>query len=121
MNFVIFKVLQPAVNFAGHQATRGCSRCKKVFPDVAERKDYSAFGRSQWEPRNTEEKREEMLRINSCSTKGEKEHMETLYETKFTPLVKPPFYDMAIRMAIVDPMHFFIIIIYVLHNFTFTT
>ena len=105
MNFVIFKVLQPAVNFAGHQATRGCSRCKKAFPDVAERKDYSAFGRSQWEPRNTEENREEILKINSCSTKGEKEHMETLYETRFTPLVKPPFYDMAIRMAIVDPMH----------------
>ena len=92
------------VHFAGHQATKGCSRCKKVFSGAVRCKDYSSFDGSQWEPRNTEEHREEMLKINSYPTKGEKEQMETLYGTRFTPLVKLPYYD-SIRMTIVDPMH----------------
>ena len=45
-----------------------------------------------------------MLSINSCPTKGEKVQMETLYGTRFTPLVKLSYYD-SIRMAIDDPMH----------------
>ena len=98
------EVLQLVVNFAAHQATKGCSRCKKVSPGAVGCKDYSGFDRSQWESRNTEEHREEMLKINSCPTKGEKEQMETLHGTRFTPLVKPPYYD-SFRMAIVYPMH----------------
>ena len=62
------------------------------------------FNRSQWEPRNTEERREDVLRINSCPTTGEKEQIETLCGTRFTPLVKLPYYD-SIGMAIVDLMH----------------
>ena len=81
------KVLQLVVNFAGNQATKECSRCKKVLPGAVGCKDYSGFDRSQWEPRNTEKHRDEMLLINSCSTKGEKEQIETLYGTRFTPLV----------------------------------
>ena len=98
------EVLHLVVHFAGQQATKGCSRCKKVFSGAVRCKDYSSFDRSQWEPRNTEEHREEMLKINSYPTKGEKEQMETLYGTRFTPLVKLPYYD-SIRMTIVDPMH----------------
>lgn len=45
-----------------------------------------------------------MMTINSCLTKGEKEQTETFYGSRFTPLVKLPYYD-SICMAIVDPMH----------------
>ena len=69
-------------NFAGHQATNECSKFKKVFPGVLECKNYSGFDGSQWEPRNTEEHREEILRINSFPNKGEKEQMKTLYGTR---------------------------------------
>ena len=39
-------------SFKGHLANYGCSRCKKFFPGgFGERKDYSGFGTSQWQPR----------------------------------------------------------------------
>ena len=52
------KVLHLVVHFAGYQATKGCSRCKKVFPGAVGCKDYSGFARNQWGLRNTEEHRE---------------------------------------------------------------
>lgn len=92
------------IHILGHSATVGCSRCKKTFPGDIGQKDYSGFDRENWISRSTEQHRNEMDRVQKCSTIGEKSKLESALGTRFSVLTELPYYD-SIRMAIIDPMH----------------
>ena len=82
----------------------GCSRCKKKFPGAIGCRDYSGFDRQHWPQRTNDVHRQEMGEIQQCKMKGEKEKMESEYGTRYSVLIRLPYYD-AIRMAAIDPMH----------------
>jgi len=75
-----------------------------MFPGATGKRDYSGFDRSTWEKRNTEDHRKEMDEIRKCTTKSQKESLESKYGTRYSVLTRLEYYD-SIRMAIVDPMH----------------
>lgn len=58
------------VKLLRHNATVGCSKCKKMFPGGIGNKDFSGFDRNNWQPRTNEEHRREMDKIRQCKTKG---------------------------------------------------
>lgn len=64
----------------------GCNKCKKEFPGGFGKKDYSGFDRQHWNPRNNEEHRQQMLEIQGCFSKSEKEKLESKYGTRFLHL-----------------------------------
>ena len=82
----------------------GCSRCVKQFPGQAGEKDFSGFDLKSWKARTGEKHRQEMIEIMSKTTKTEREALETKKGTRYTSLVRLPYYD-TVRFAIIDPMH----------------
>lgn len=46
----------------------------------------------------------EMNKLQQCRTQGEKEALESKCGTRYSILIKLPYYD-SIRMAVIDPMH----------------
>ena len=88
----------------GHSAVVGCSKFKKEFPGKIGEGDYSGFDRSEWVKRTNDGHRMEMQYISECSSKGDKEAMESRYGTRFSVLTKLEYYD-SVSMAIIDPMH----------------
>ena len=93
--------------FKGHSANYGCSRCKKFFPGgFREKKDYSGFDRSQWQPRTYEAHIEVVKQILKCNTQNAIESLETETGVKHSILTELPYFN-PIRFTVIDPMHNF--------------
>lgn len=91
--------------FKGHSANYGCSRCMKLFPEgFHERKDYSGFDTSQWQPRTYDEHMEVVKQILKCNTQSAVESLETETSVKYSILTELPYFN-PIRFTIIDPMH----------------
>ena len=83
----------------------GCSKCCKEFlGTVGEKRDYSGFDLSKWTKRTGEIHRTQMTEILKQKTKTDKESKESEYGTRYSCLVRLPYYD-SVRYAIIDPMH----------------
>ena len=87
--------------FLGHGANLGCSKCSKFFPGGVGDKDYSGFNREQWDKRNNEQHRQEVLK---WKTKTRQKDLESLLGCRYSCLLDLPYFD-APRMLCIDPMH----------------
>ena len=84
-------------------ARRGCSKCKKVFSGTfGEKRDYSGFDKC--ESRCNQEHRREAQETLNQSTLKERQEVESKYGTRYTELMRLPYFD-CVRFTIVDPMH----------------
>lgn len=91
--------------FVGHSANRGCSHCNKFFPGgFGEKKDYSGFDRSSSPKRTDDSHRQNARELLKCRTKIQRKKMESSLGTRFTSLLKLPYYG-SITMCAIDPMH----------------
>ena len=91
--------------FVGHSANRGCSHCGKFFPGgFGEKKDYSGFDRSTWPRRTDSSHRQNARKVEKCRTKTEKKKMESMLGTRYTSLLRLPYYG-SITMCVIDPMY----------------
>lgn len=73
--------------FMGHSATLGCSKCLKKFPGSAGNKDYSGFDLSTWPPRNNQQHRIDVTRINACKNKTQKLNQESSLGCRYSALL----------------------------------
>ena len=89
--------------FLGHNANLGCSKCLKVFPGFGA-KDYSGFDRNLWPQRSLAEHRQNIDKINECTTKTGRDKLQSKYGCCYSALLELPYFD-PIRMAVIDPMH----------------
>ena len=84
-------------------ARKGCSKCKKVFDGAfGEKRDY--FGFDKCESRSNQEHRREAQETLNQSTIKERQEVESKYGTRYTELMRLPYFD-CVRFTIVDPMH----------------
>ena len=63
--------------FLGHNANLGCSKCLKRFPGGFGSKDYSGFDRTLWPERTLSEHKVNVMRIRQCTTKTERDKLQT--------------------------------------------
>ena len=83
----------------------GCSRCLKQFPGPFGGRNYGGFDRENWTIRTNDQHRLEMQEINTCSSIGDKNELESKLGTRYSVLGPSlPYYD-SIRMSVIDPMH----------------
>ena len=85
----------------------GCSRCCKQFlgrVGQKDGKDCSGFDTEKWTARTGEIHRQQMTEIMGKTTKTEREELESKYGTRYSSLIRLPYYD-SVRFAIIDPMH----------------
>ena len=90
--------------FLGHTANLGCSRCLKVFPGKVGDKVYSGFNRALWLKRTNVSHRSSVASINKCSTKTERNRLESEYGCRYSELLKLEYFD-PVRSVVIDPMH----------------
>ena len=90
--------------FLGHAAILGCSKCLKKFPGDIGQRDYSGFDRSEWSVRTLEQHRQNIARIQACTTITQQLQCESKYGCRFSVLLDLPYFD-PVRMIIIDPMH----------------
>lgn len=92
--------------FLGHQANRGCSHCYKFFPGgFGEKRDYSGFeDRDSWPLRTDAQHRRDAIKTTKCKTKTKRKKMESSLGSRYTELLRLPYYG-SVTMCIIDPMH----------------
>ena len=93
-----------AAGFLGHSANFGCNKCFKKFPGRVGEKNYSGFDRSQWPCRTNSKHRNDVKMILKCTSKTQRQKMESELGCRYSVLLKLPYFD-PIRMTIIDPMH----------------
>lgn len=90
----------------GHSAKLGCSRCLKEFTctSFGEKLNYSGFNRDEWTSRTNESHRRYAEKHKHAKTKSARGEIESNHGTKYSILLKLPYYD-AIKFVVIDPMH----------------
>ena len=92
-------------SFLSYTANLGCSRCYSNFgTGVFGVRNYSGFNRSDWKPRSNIMHRRDVEYTVKCSTKNERQKMESELGCRYSVLLKLPYFD-PVRMLILDPMH----------------
>lgn len=93
--------------FVGFAAYRGCSKCLCPFPTphFGEKADYSDFDRSHWVPRTGDSHRNASFKYKSCNTRQKRKEIERDEGVRFSVLSELAYFDVPLRMCIIDPMH----------------
>ena len=66
--------------------------------------NFSGFDRSTWHPRDITTHRENVKKIQQCSTKTARAIEESRLGCRYSVLLKLPYFN-PIRMLVIDPMH----------------
>ena len=90
--------------FLGHTARLGCFKCLKQFKGSIGAMNFSGFDRSAWQPRDITTHRENVKKIQQCSTKTARAIEESRLGCRYSVLLKLPYFN-PIRMLAIDPMH----------------
>ena len=90
--------------FLGHTARLGCFKCLKQFKGHVGAMNFSGFDRSTWHPRDITTHRENVKKIQQCSTKTARAIEESRLGCRYSVLLKLPYFN-PIRMLVIDPMH----------------
>ena len=67
-------------------------------------KNYGGFERSTWDSRTNLSHRSEVLQIQNCTTKGDRDKLARTFGTRYSCLLRLPYFD-PVRMTPIDPMH----------------
>ena len=67
-------------------------------------RNYSGFNKSDWKPRSNIMHWKDVEYTVKCSTKNERQKMESELGCRYSVLLKLPYFD-PVRMLILDPMH----------------
>ena len=90
--------------FLGHTARLGCFKCLKQFKGSIGAMNFSGFDRSAWQPRDITTHRENVKKIQQCSTKTARAIEESRLGCRYSVLLKLPYFN-PIRMLAIDTMH----------------
>lgn len=90
--------------FMSHNASQGCSKCKKTFPGVVGKMDYSGFERNHWPPRTNVVHRIDVATTLKCKAKTTRCAKESKLGCRYSVLLELPYFD-APTMLSIDPMH----------------
>ena len=89
----------------GHTASRGCSKCFKLFPGSVKRGfDRSGFDRTNWPPRSNNTQRIYAEKVRKARNAAQYDKLSTKYGTYYTVLLKLEYFDV-VRFTSIDPMH----------------
>ena len=97
--------------FVGHNATMGCSKCKKQFPSFrhtssceVEKRDFSGFNREHWPIRNISDHQQHAHEHLAARTKAEQNSIEKTNGIRYSCLLQLPYWD-PVKFSAADPMH----------------
>ncbi len=93
-----------ACGFMSHNASLGCSKCKKKFPGQVGNMDYSGFDKTHWLSRTNADHRKDVETTLKCLTKTARSAKESELGCRYSILLELPYFD-APTMLAVDPMH----------------
>lgn len=89
----------------GHSASRGCSKCFKLFPGSVKRGlDHSGFDRANWPPRCNITQRRYAEKVRKAPNANVYEQLLKRYGTYYSTLLKLEYFDV-VRFTSIDPMH----------------
>ena len=95
--------LKQVSGFLSFAARKGCSKCKKAFEGgFSDKRNYSGF--DTCEKRTNAEHRKEAQETLNQKTMKDKQSIESKYETRYTELMRLPYFD-CVRFTVADPMH----------------
>ena len=91
--------------FLGHNATLGCNKCMKRFPNLGPGLvDYSGYERDSWELRNVHLHRQHCRNILRETTKSGMRKAESAVGVRYSRFLDLTYFD-PVRFTVVDVMH----------------
>ena len=94
--------------FVGHNATLGCTKCRKEFQQVktssGHRTDFSGYDRQNWNMRTNEEHRHSCTQVLKENNPSSLRKAESLHGVRYSILLPLPYFN-PIEYTVVDPMH----------------
>ncbi len=90
--------------FLSYSANLGCSRCYQKFSCGFGSRNYDNFDRDKWQLRTNKQHRENVKKIQQCTTKTQRSELESRYGCRYSVLLKLPYFC-PIEMTLIDPMH----------------
>ena len=87
-----------------YSASRGCSKCFKLFGGKVGSMNYSGFDRSLWTPRTNDKHRKDVKAILRGTSKSSKAEIESKFGCRYTVLLQLPYFNPP-QMLAIDPMH----------------
>ena len=90
--------------FLSHSAKCSCSKCLKLFTGIPGSMNNNGFDRAAWPVRTNTEHRSHVNMVGQCTTKAERNRLESQFGCRYSILLRLPYFD-APQMLTIDPMH----------------
>ena len=92
--------------FVNFNAYRGCLKCLKTFPYIADihKPNYGGFDSDNWLKRDRKLLLSYADKWKNCCNRAEQKKLEHQYGVKYSVLFELPYFDPN-RMVLIDPMH----------------